>query len=183
MGYAIQKWEQLVPVKGCGSQGLYHANPQIGQAARGKSHDAKLWDVVHNGAVPQWCLISLVFSFFYCVKYIWFPFPQFLSKFVKSPKIFPQILESSRCNQKWLHCCSQGTSPTAGTRPCFVQPLLLSYGSLASCYGVASAQRSLGIRATNLQFKPSLCMSREENEPTKLFVCAVVQLLEDQNSW
>lgn len=43
--------------------------------------------------------------------------------------------------------------------------LLLSCGSLASCYGVASVQKSLGQRGAALQFKPYPCIWREENKP------------------
>lgn len=125
----------------------------------------------HRGTLSAWSFLLFSLSQFS---------PEFTAKF---PKIFPEILELSRGNQKWLRCWSWGTSHGAGTEPCFVRPLLLSYGSLASCYGVASARKSLGKWATNLQFKQCLCIGREEKKPTKLFVCAVVQLLEDQSSW
>lgn len=130
-----------------------------------------IWIQCHRGTLPAWSPLFFSFSFSLFS-------PEFTAE---SPKICPQILELSRRNQKWPHCWSWGTSHGAGTEPC-ARPLLSSYGSLAPCYGVAWAQKSLSKWATNLQFKPCLCIWREENKP-KLFVCAVVQLLEDHSSW
>lgn len=96
-----------------------------------------------------------------CFPFLSYHQTEFTAKF---PKTFPEILELSRCNQKCLHCWSWGTSHGAGTEPCFVQPLLLSCGSLASCYGVVSVQKSLGKWGTALQFEPCLCIQREENK-------------------
>lgn len=64
-----------------------------------------------------------------------------------------------------------GTSHGVATEPCSVQPLLLSCGSLASCCGVASVQNSLGKWRTALQFKPCICIQREESKPQR-FLCS-----------
>lgn len=113
--------------------------------------------------VPQGHSVSLVFTFFpHCFPFLSYHRTEFTAKF---PETFPKILELSRCNQKCLHCWLWGTSRGAATEPCSVQPLLLFFGSLASCYAVAPVQKSLGKWGTALQFKPCLCIQREENKP------------------
>lgn len=139
------------------------------QAASGRHQDAGVWDMIsgawgfseslcHRGTTSAW---FLHFST-PCFPFLSYHQAEFTAKF---PKTFSEILEVSRCNQKCLHRWSWGTSRGTGTEPCFVQPLLLSCGSLASCYGVASVQKSLGKWGAALQFKPCPCIWREENKP------------------
>lgn len=139
------------------------------QAASGRHQDAGVWDMIsgawgfseslcHRGTMSAW------FSHFSppCFPFLRYHRAEFTAKF---PKTFSEILEVSRCNQKCLHRWSWGTSRGTGTEPCFVQPLLLSCGSLASYYGVASVQKSLGKWGAAVQFKPCPCIWREENKP------------------